>query len=353
MFSFLKTRKSVFLWIYWGMLAIAIMVVLIYQAFTFVHNLPPVVRDTKVVFIEPKSTVRDIAQRLGNAQVLQSPWKFRLLARVTGKHRMLKPGEYRFDVPSPPLKILNTLAEGKVLLHKTTFPEGVTLKDIVEILAWYKLVDRQEFESALADKSLLKKFQIPAPGFEGFLFPDTYFFSKIDGSKKIIETMVARFHKAITKENRRKAKDYDFNLLQWVTLASIIEKESSVPKEHPIISSVFHNRLKKKMRLQSDPTVIYGLEKFDGNLTKKHLKTDSPYNTYTRFGMPPGPIANPGMSALHAAVNPAQTDYYYFVANNQGTHVFSRTYREHRKAVIKYQIRSRRSARLARTRNKK
>jgi len=351
----MNQKNTIFIWTYWGMILTVVSLFLAFQAFTFVKNLPYVARDSAVVFIEPKTTVRGISKQLGEAHVLKSPWKFRLLARVTGKHRNLQPGEYRFNVPSPPLEVLNTMAEGKVLLHRVTFPEGVTVEDVSQILIWGKLVKKEEFQSLLENKTLLDTFQVPANNFEGFLFPDTYFFSRTDGGAKIIETMVARFHQSINPNDQRKAREFGFSLIEWVALASIIEKEATVTDEHPIISSVFHNRLKKRMRLQSDPTVIYGIKNFDGNITKKHLRTDTPYNTYTRYGLTPGPIANPGSSAIHAAVNPAQTPYLYFVANNQGRHIFSKTYKEHRKAVVKYQIRGhgRRTANLSKKRRSK
>ena len=200
------------------------------------------------------------------------------------------------------------------------------------------LVDLDAFRRQLYRKDLLDYFGLPGQTFEGFLFPDTYYFAKTDAAMKMIETMVARFKEAIAPEDERNAKELGFNLLQWVTLASMIEKESSIPDEHPLISSVFHNRLKKKMRLQSDPTVIYGLPHFNGNLTKRNLETPTPYNTYTHAGLPPGPIANPSASAIHAAVNPPKTDYLYFVADQQGRHIFSKTYADHLKAVAVFQL---------------
>jgi UPF0755 protein len=334
----MKERLSPFVWAYWLMIAVVILSVLSYEALTFVRNIPPTARDSAVVFIPPGQTVRDIAELLNEVGVLKSSWKLRILARIRRKQAALKPGEYRFDVPSPPWSIINALVEGKVILHRVTLPEGLTMREIAQVLSDEKLVELEAFLSELKRPELLTYFNIPGPTFEGFLFPDTYYFSRVDGAQKMIETMVARFAQAATSEDERKASTLGLNKLQWVTLASIIEKESSIVDEQPIVSSVFHNRLKRKMRLQSDPTVIYGIPNFNGNITKKDLLTPTPYNTYTQVGLPPGPIANPGATSLKAAANPATTEYLYFVANRQGRHVFTKTYQEHLAAVATYQL---------------
>jgi UPF0755 protein len=292
-----------------------------------------------IVFIRPNSSVKRIAAQLRDAGVIGSPLRFRIVAKLRRLERKLKPGEYRFARPSSPWDALGILVEGKVILHRVTMPEGITMVDTAHILSSAELVRLDSFLALLSDAELLKKTRVPAPSFEGFLFPDTYYFSKVDEPAKMIRTMTDRFHAALRPEDRKRAEALGFSLVQWVTLASIIEKESSLPAEHAIVSAVFHNRLKKKMRLQSDPTVIYGLAKFDGNLRKTDLQTPTPYNTYTRAGLPPGPIANPGASALSAAVNPTAVDYLYFVARKDGTHVFAKTYEEHLKNVATFQLR--------------
>lgn len=334
----MQKKPSIFIWIYWGTIFLIVFLALGFEALTFVRNIPPVARDSTVAFIQPGTSVREISEQLAGVRVLRSPWKLRVLARVSGKQKALKPGEYRFEIPSPPWRILRTLVEGKVILHKVTFPEGFTMEEIGETLSAAGLVDSNDFRRQLFRKDLLAYFALPGESFEGFLFPDTYYFSKVDAAMKMIETMVARFKQAVVPEDERKAKELGFNLLQWITLASIIEKESTRFDEHSLISSVFHNRLQKRMRLQSDPTVIYGIKDFNGNLTKKDLLTPTPYNTYTFRGLPPGPIANPGASSIHAAVNPAQSDYLYFVADQEGRHIFSKTYEEHLKNVAIYQL---------------
>ncbi len=315
----------------------------VYYMTTLFSNLGSEVTGSKVVTIPPHSTLKTIAQILGEEEVIESPRKFYLITRLAGKGRNLKPGEYLFDVPTPPWSALQTLLSGKVILYKVTFPEGINMNEVTVILAEAGLVDADQFSALLKRTDLLEKHKIPGHTFEGFLFPDTYFFSRLDPPEKILSTMVKRFRQALTESDQIQAKRLGFDLLEWVTFASILEKESGLTSEHETISSVFHNRLRKGMRLQSDPTVIYGIPNFDGNLTRKHLETSTPYNTYRKSGLPPGPIANPGASALRAAVNPATTNYLYFVADRKGAHVFSKTLGEHNRAVAKYQLRRRAS----------
>jgi len=319
-----------------GAIFVSVLSLDIYSAF---YVFPSMGNDTTVVIIPPHSHLKSIARELKNKGVLDETLKFRILGRLLRVERKLKPGEYSFPFPSSPYDALKILAAGKVLRHKVTFPEGTTMTEMGNILVGNNLVNEKQFFSELRNAALLKKLQIPANTFEGFLFPDTYYFTKNDSTDTILEKMVDRFRSEITPERFKKAQDLNLSLLQWVTLASIIEKESGVVFEQPIISSVFHNRLRKKMRLQSDPTVIYGIPNYDGNIRKVDLLTPTPYNTYTRGGLPLGPIANPGKTALLAAIEPAQTDFFYFVAKRDGTHIFAKTYEEHAQNVRKFQLR--------------
>ncbi|MBU1697564.1 MAG: endolytic transglycosylase MltG, partial [Proteobacteria bacterium] len=189
------------------------------------------------------------------------------------------------------------------------------------------------------DTSFILSLGIKAITLEGYLFPDTYFFPKNTDCKTVITTMVEHFNNILTKEWQARAKTMGFSVHDIVTLASIIEKETGDALERPLISSVFHNRLKKNMRLESDPTVIYGIKNFDGNIKKKHLKMKTPYNTYQIIGLPLGPIANPGAKSLAAALNPVHSEYLFFVSKKDTTHQFSKTIQEHNQAVAKYQLR--------------
>jgi UPF0755 protein len=206
-------------------------------------------------------------------------------------------------------------------------------------IARLELADADAFRRLANDSEMAAALGHGVGRLEGYLFPETYYFAKDVTPRKIIETMVGRFDAQFSEAWRRRAAQLKMSVHEVVTLASMIEKETGAAQERALISSVFHNRLKKKMRLESDPTVIYGLKEFDGNLTRKDLMTPSPYNTYLIAALPQGPIANPGRPALEAALFPAQSDYLYFVSKQDGTHLFSRTYREHSAAVLKYQLR--------------
>jgi len=293
----------------------------------------------KVAVIPPGQNLSTIANYLNNTGIIKNPVKFKLLARIKNYDKKIKAGEYLLSSSMPPIKILETMASGKVRLYKITIPEGYNLKQVASIIAKAKLGAKADFLRAATDSFFVYKQGINAETFEGYLFPETYYFPKDITPEKIIATMVKRFRSIFTPEWKKRAKDLNLSVHQVVTLASIIEKETGVSFERPVISSVFHNRLKKKMRLESDPTVIYGLKNFDGNITRKHLAAQSPYNTYTIKGLPPGPIANPGSKALKAALYPADTDFLYFVSKKDRTHKFSANIKNHNKAVKKYQLR--------------
>jgi UPF0755 protein len=200
------------------------------------------------------------------------------------------------------------------------------------------ITGRDAFQEALSDRRLMAGQQIEAESFEGYLFPDTYFFPKDTTAEAIVTTLVSGFQRIMTDRRLERTRQLGFSLHEVVTLAAMIEKETGAAEERPIISSVFHNRLKRGMRLESDPTVIYGIEDFDGNITRKHLAEKTPYNTYRIKGLPAGPIANPGEAAIEAALYPAETDYLYFVAKKDGTHQFSTNITDHNRAVVKYQL---------------
>ena len=325
-----------------GFVALIVLSIAAYQTWTLFYAMPSG-NDPKLetVLLRKDMTFPQISKLLREKEILQSPRKFRFLTRILGSDKKLQPGEYEFQAPTPPYKIIRMLEQGKVKRYKVTFPEGTTVFDVIQILSQASLVDTKAFTKLLEDKNIQKELNVPGPSFEGFLFPDTYHFSKTEGERRILEAMVSRFFEEVTDQKLRRAKELGFNLLQWVTFASIVEKESSLPEEQPIVSSVFHNRLKINMRLQSDPTVIYGAEDYNGRIRYKHLRTPTPYNTYTKHGLPIGPIANPGGTALNAALNPKKTDFLYFVARANGTHVFAKTYAEHEKNVD-YHIRGKR-----------
>ena len=298
----------------------------------------PGATDEVIVDVPPGQSLRTTATTLYRANLIKSRLKFILIARMKGIDKRLKAGEYLLSATMPPRRILKMMVDGTVNLHKLTVPEGYTINQIAQLVELAGFGKKTDFIDVATDAALVRKNGIDAPTFEGYLFPDTYFFPRGVTMERIVSVMVNRFWSVFTPEWVARAKDLGFSVHQIVTLASIIEKETGTPFERPIISSVFHNRLKKKMRLESDPTVIYGLQNFDGNLTRKHLLTRTPYNTYQIKGLPAGPIANPGRESLKAALFPQETGFIYFVSKNDSTHHFSANLKEHNQAVRRYQL---------------
>jgi UPF0755 protein len=295
--------------------------------------------DRQVVFsIVPGEAFSQLAARLETEGVIISPFKFKLLARLKGADKRLRSGEYQLSSAMTPDQILEVLINGRAFLYRLTIPEGFTARQIAAQIASQGLGNEEEFMRLATDTQIAHDLGIEAQSLEGYLFPDTYYFPKQVAALTIVKKMVERFKEQFKPEWHERAHELNLSVHEVVTLASIIEKETGDPSERPLISSVFHNRLKKKMRLESDPTVIYGIKDFDGNLKRSHLTTPTPYNTYIIKGLPPGPIANPGQAAIEAALYPAQTQYLFFVSKQDHTHHFSATIAEHRRAVRKYQL---------------
>jgi UPF0755 protein len=244
-----------------------------------------------------------------------------------------------------PVAILDKLVSGAVKTYAVTLPEGLRLDEIAERLEAAGIVEAQAFLEQARDPELVRELGIEAKTLEGYLYPETYRFPRDAPPRDVVRGMVAQF------ESRWDVTDEDLasmglSLHEVVTLGSIVEKETGAPDERPLIAAVFRNRLRRQMRLQSDPTVIYGILEtrghFDGNIRRRDLEQDTPYNTYTRSGLPPGPIASVSMESLRAVVEPADVPYLYFVSRNDGTHHFSSTLAEHARAVDRYQRRRRR-----------
>jgi UPF0755 protein len=240
-----------------------------------------------------------------------------------------------------PLEVLDALVKGQVKHHLVTFPEGYTLFQVAQLLEDLTIVDKKSFLQKASSPALINALslsQLAGPTFEGYLFPDTYHLFRQMDPEEIIRMMVLQFKKVFGPDLANRASELGISEREVVILASIIEKETPIAEEKPLISAVFHNRLKKKIPLQSDPTVIYGIKNFNGKLTKEDLLRPTPYNTYLLVGLPPTPICNPGKESLLAAVNPAPVPYLYFVSRNDGSHFFSSDIEDHNRAVWKYQI---------------
>jgi len=278
-----------------------------------------------------------VAALLKNEQLIRSRSAFLLLGKTRDIDRKIRPGEYELDAGMSPQDILTKLLAGRVVLHPVTIPEGYSLTQIAEVLATQQVTDTKEFTKLVRDRTFISTLGIEADSLEGYLFPETYSFAKGTKAREVIKAMVDGLHRVWGAELQEQAARLKMSLHQVLTLASVIEKETGAKDERELIAAVFHNRLRKKIPLQSDPTVIYGLPGFDGNIHKRDLSVMSPYNTYRVQGLPPGPIASPGAHSLRAALFPAQASYLYFVSRNDGTHQFSSTLAEHNQAVEKYQ----------------
>jgi UPF0755 protein len=284
-----------------------------------------------------------VAARLAADGLIRNQSYFVVFGRLTGSERQLKPGEYALSPSMRPLEILDRFRRGLVVLHPVTIPEGYSVRQIAEVFRETGIGDPEELLALTESPAFIRELGLDVPTLEGYLFPDTYSFPRNIATPDIVRQMVGRFQKTYQPVWMARAAELNLTQHQVVTLASIIEKETGAGIERPIISGVFHNRLRMRMPLQSDPTVIYPIKNFDGNLRKVDLIRDNPYNTYRRRGLPPGPIANPGREALEAALYPAPVDYLFFVARNDGTHQFSRTLREHNRAVNQFQRRGHRA----------
>lgn len=287
--------------------------------------------------IEPGDSLRNIAQQLTDANILPNAWSFILLAHMTGYNASLKAGEYALTQNLSPLDLLEYLAQGRTKQHAITFLEGWTFSQFRKALDEHPAI-RHESDK-LSDAKLLKLIGANEPDTEGIFFPDTYFFTKNSSDLTILKRAYHAMQRHLEIEWLARQKSLPLkNSYEGLILASIIEKETGRDSERTRIAGVFINRLRHSMKLQTDPTVIYGMgDKFDGNLRKIDLQTDHAYNTYTRSGLPPTPIAMPGLASIQAAFNPAATDELYFVARGDGTSHFSSTLEEHNRAVMKYQ----------------
>ncbi|MBW2143898.1 MAG: endolytic transglycosylase MltG [Deltaproteobacteria bacterium] len=291
-------------------------------------------------FVLEGSTLSAVAGDLETKEIITRKSVFLVCARVMGYGRNIKAGEYRLNSGMSPLEILDILRRGAIVTHTVTIPEGFTREQIGRLLEQKSLVDKDEFMTLTGDPDVAASYGVSGPDLEGFLYPDTYQLSRGLTAKSVIDVLVNQFWE-VAAPFRGRLEELDMTLEQVVILASIVEKETGRAEERPIIASVFLNRLKKRKRLESDPTVIYGINNFDGNLRKKDLTSHTRYNTYVIRGLPPGAIANPGKEAIRAVLYPARTEYLYFVSKNDGSHHFSKTLSEHNRAVRIYQKKKR------------
>lgn len=311
----------------------------VWQWVTTIPVDPPGRGVVRTLDIPEGATFRQVAELLQQARLLAHQWGFLLLGKLTASDRRIVAGEYALRSDMSPKELLGELRSGHVVLHPVTIPEGYTAVQIAELLDQKGILDGAEFLRLVHDRAFIRTLQLDLASLEGYLFPSTYLLARRANSKEVIEAMVGSLRQVFTPELQARAKDVNMSVHDVLTLASVIEKESGVEDERELVSAVFHNRLRRRIPLQSDPTVIYGIPNFNGNLTKKDLTDANPYNTYRITGLPPGPIANPGAGAIRAALYPVPTSYLYFVSRNDGTHQFSSTLTEHNRAVEQYQRR--------------
>jgi len=300
--------------------------------------------DKVVLEVEKGSGVRRVATELARAGVVRSPWPLLFGYKVSSRGRSVKAGEYEFAFPLAPREALRMLVEGRVRLYLLTVPEGLTGPEVGDILARHDFVSDGGFAAAFRNVALIADWDPAADDLEGYLFPDSYSVPRGTSTADVVADMVAEFRRVNDEGRRRRAAELRLTVREVVTLASLIEEETALPEERPRVAAVFHNRLRLGMKLDCDPTIIYAMRRdgtYRGRLLKKDLDYPSPYNTYRRAGLPPGPICSPGLTSLDATLHPAVDDSLYFVARGDGSHVFNRSLRDHQEAVRRFQLQNR------------
>jgi UPF0755 protein len=293
------------------------------------------------VTIDQGSSVAAMGRRLAEAGVVRDARSFQIAARMKGAEKRLQAGEYRFEKEATPLEIVDRIARGDVFVRPITFPEGRTLAEMAVIFEERQFGAAADFLEPARDETRIAALDPEASDLEGYLFPSTYRLPRSASARALVGLMVQSFEKAFDADLRAAATAMGMSVREAVTMASLVEEEAQKPEERPVISAVYHNRLKIGMGLQCDATVIYALQRagrWNGNITKADLSIDSPYNTYRYRGLPPGPIANPGRASLEAAVKPASVPYLYYVSRNDGSHAFATTLDEHNRNVQQYQV---------------
>lgn len=293
--------------------------------------------ETVTVIVPKGSSVKEINGILAGAGLIENDFRFLILSRYLGLSAKLQAGEFALHRGQTPRELLKELATARPLQHAVTIREGLTIPAIAEVFASGGWCDAEEFVRLAGDPAFLKSLGLEShENLEGYLYPDTYYLTRKGQTAADLLRMQVRHFFAVWEEIEKPAP-LELSPYEVLILASMVEKETAKAEERPIIAGVFLNRLKKGMRMQSDPTVIYGIENFSGRLSRKDLRTPSPYNTYTLKRLPVGPICNPGRDALEAVLQPKKSSFIYFVSKNNGSHKFSQSLREHNRAVNKYQ----------------
>lgn len=304
----------------------------------FVTQAAPGNKSESEVVVVPKGTsVKEINAILARSGLVKDDVRFLVLARYLGLASQLQAGEFALHRGQTPQELLKELATAKPIQHAVVIREGLNVTEIARVFADGGWCDAEEFVRLAKDPAFLKSLGLGSyKSLEGYLYPDTYYLTRKGHTTADLIRMQVHHFFAVWKDIKAVAP-FDLSSYEVLILASMVEKETAKAEERPLIAGVFYNRLKKGMRLQSDPTVVYGVENYSGKITRKHLRTPTPYNTYTLKRLPVGPISNPGKAALVAVLHPTKSTFYYFVSQNDGSHKFSATLREHNRAVNKYQ----------------
>ncbi len=312
-----------------------------YEAYRFIKVPPEKPGREVLVDIPQGETFTGIAAMLEEKGIIRNEQYFRLLAKYEKKLGKLQAGEFKLNTGWPPQRVLDMLVSGQPILYKLSIPEGLTWWQTAELVEKAGYADVDDFAKAVKDPDLLQKYHIPFDNAEGFLYPETYLLKRPDkkDAKAIVELLLKSFWER-TKDIWKQNPPNPERVRRLVILASLVEKETGAVEERVRVAGVYQERLDRNMLLQCDPTVIYGLgPQFNGNITRKNLEDKhNPYNTYQHPGLPPGPIASPGLKSLQAAANPEDHDFLYFVSKGDGSHYFSKTLKEHNRAVYKFQL---------------
>lgn len=299
-------------------------------------NTPPSMMQSEVFYVREGESLVSVARRLREQNLIESEVFFSSLGKVL-HYAPVKPGKYKINSGSSSLTIFWILIRGDILRRRVTIPEGYNLYQIADRLDREEIVSRDKFLSAVFDRRFLKSIGITAISAEGYLFPDTYIFPEESNERTVIKAMLSRLKYVLNQVDLSNMNSLGLNTHNLLVMASLIEKETRKSFERIYVSAVFHNRMKRNMKLDCDPTVRYAVKRFTGPIYYRDLQSTSPYNTYIHYGYPPTPICSPGRASIVAALNPRKTDFLFFVARNDGSHYFSRTNREHTRAVQFYQ----------------
>lgn len=332
-----RTKKTLFY-----LFSLPAVAAAVFGALLFIYAVTPMdsAKGKSVVVDIPTGTsLIRVINILHNADLVQNRVLFHALVVVKGGARSVRAGEYEFAAGISPSVLVDKLLHGEIKQYRVTIFEDSSILQVASRLREYKLINEKDFFELAQDREFLSSLGIQGASIEGHLFPDTYFLDRSMTTRQVMRIMVERYHSRVSPDMIHKAAQKGLNANQFVTFASLVGKESGYAAEKPMIAAVFYNRLKKGMPLQCDPTAVYDLKNFKGKVKRFHYKRESPYNTYQIRGLPPGPIASPGLDSFQAVLNPAGVDYLYFVSKGDGTHFFSSSLAAHNDATIRFRNR--------------